>query len=159
MKNIVRYKAGIAAIMLASGMLLSGCSREKGGFELTIKEDNSITAEEDSFVDIEFLMLRCSVVEVHSNVTDKNDIYIGIAEPRDKIFNWYRDIFTNLYFVEDVDVDDSNLLQFVKAEPLSDYLFSLGLVQGKYSYEDMQRIYEEIKAVYKFEEDKDLVKE
>jgi len=37
-------------------------------------------------------------------------------------------------------------------------MITLDLIQERYSYEDMQRIYEEIKSVYEFENDKELVK-
>jgi len=37
-------------------------------------------------------------------------------------------------------------------------MITLDLIQERYSYEDMQRIYEEIKAVYEFESEKELVK-
>ena len=37
-------------------------------------------------------------------------------------------------------------------------MIALDLLQANYSYEDMQRIYEEIKSVYTFEEEKKLVK-
>ena len=48
--------------------------------------------------------------------------------------------------------------EYIKETPLFDYLVSLNLVKGSYSYEDMQNIYNEIKEIYEFQNDKELVK-
>ena len=62
----------------------------------------------------------------------------------------------NKLFYQDNNYNTS--FEFVKETPLYDYVITLDLIKGRYSYEDMQNILEEIKAVYKYEKDKELVK-
>ena len=44
--ELIRYKAGLAALLVSGSMLLSGCAK---GFELTVDEERNIVAEEDSY--------------------------------------------------------------------------------------------------------------
>ena len=50
--ELIRYKAGIAALMLSSSMFLGGCAK---GFKLTVDEERNIVAEDDSFINNDFI--------------------------------------------------------------------------------------------------------
>lgn len=158
MKNdkVTRYKAGIAALLVSSSMLLAGCQE---GFKLTIDEERNITGEADSYLDNDFLQ-KCYVVEAKSKITNESNIYIAKkrqswALPTE--VDTYFDIFTNRrLFNNDNSYNES--FDYIKETMLFDYLISLDLIKGAYSYEDMNRIYNEIKKVYEFEYEKELVK-
>lgn len=161
-KNLVRYKAGLAALMIASGMTLSGCgSSYSNGFELTVDKDRSLVAREDSYVNNRFIE-RCFVVEARSNLNGDSNIYFAT---KTRLSNFavdsdnyqYCDIFTNnAIFTNNNEINTS--FEFINEVPLYDYLVSLDMVKGLYSYEDMKKIYDEVKSVYTFEEEKELVK-
>ena len=154
-KNLVRYKAGLAALMIASGMTLSGCSSD--GFKLTTDKDRNLIAEEDSYVNNSFIE-RCFVVEAKSKLTGDSNIYFATKKwGATNSAAQYYDIFTNNPIFTDNNEYNASF-EVVKETPLYDYLVSLNMVKGLYSYEDMQKIYEEIKSVYTFEEEKELVK-
>lgn len=156
-KNLVRYKAGLAALMIASGMTLGGCASE--GFELTTDSDRNIVAEENSYVDNNYIK-KCYVVEAKSNLTGDSNIYFVRKESSFKLpvnIHYYMDVFTN----NSLFIDDNNhnaSFEVINEVPLYDYLVSLDMVKGLYSYEDMKKIYDEVKSVYTFEEEKKLVK-
>jgi len=152
-EELIRYKAGIAALMLSSGMLLSGCAKR---FELTVDEERNIVAQDDSYINNDFIE-KCYVVEAKSNITGESNIYITRRKVSFALrHNYdYIDVFTNVTLFHD---KMNTSFELVKETPLFDYIVSLNLIKGSYSYEDMQNIYEEIKAVYEFESEKELVK-
>ena len=155
-KELIRYKAGLAALMLSSGMLLTGCSK---GFELKVDEERNLIAEEGSYINNDFIE-KCYVVEAQSKITGESNIYLVKKDWAGKYtmdtYN-YIDVFTNMVlFINENEHNTS--FEYIKETPLFDYLISLNLVKGEYSYEDMQNIYEEIKAIYEFENEKELVK-
>lgn len=169
-KNIVRYKAGLAALMIASGMTLSGCSSKGKGFEYEIK-DNKYVVVDGSTIGNDCIK-DCYVVEAYNSLTEETEIFIArrswedlYSRPKDNESNeivsdyYYYDLMNNnnkkLFYRDN---SRNNFLEFIKETPLYDYMVALDLLQAKYSYEDMQRIYEEIKSVYTFEEEKKLVK-
>ena len=166
-KNLVRYKAGLAALMIASGMTLSGCG--SSGFEYTM-EDSKYVVVDGSTIGNDCIK-DCYVVEAYNSLTEEAEIFIArrswnglYSRPKDNESNeivldyYYCDFMNNNNKLFYKDNDHNNFLKFVKETPLYDYMVALDLLQAKYSYEDMQRIYEEIKSVYTFEEEKKLVK-
>ena len=153
-EELIRYKAGLAALMLSSGMLLSGCAK---GFELTVDEERNIVAEDDSYINNDFIE-KCYVIEAKSNITGESNIYIVKKKfSMDFSVKSYVDIFTNrVLFTTNNAINTS--FEVIKETSLFDYLVSLNLVKGSYSYEDMKNIYEEIKEIYTFENEKELLK-
>ena len=149
--ELIRYRAGLAALLVSSSMFLGGCAK---GFELTVDEERNIVAEDDSFINNDFIE-KCYVVEAKSNITGESNIYLAKMESKNK---WsprdYMDIFSNIVIFNSANPS----FEIIKETPLFDYLVSLNLVKGSYSYEDMQNIYNEIKEIYEFENDKELVK-
>ena len=154
--ELIRYRAGLAALLVSSSMFLGGCAK---GFELTIDEERNIVAEDDSFINNDFIE-KCYVVEAKSNLTGESNIYLAKRRTSGnypKLTKEYVDAFTNIVlFAQNNDYNTS--FEYIKETPLFDYLVSLNLVKGSYSYEDMQNIYNEIKEIYEFENDKELVK-
>lgn len=151
-EELIRYKAGLAALMLSSGMLLSGCAK---GFELKVDEERNLVAEEDSYINNDFIE-KCYVVEAKSKITGESNIYLTRRKISSIVLSSkYIDVFTNICLFDDV---NTTSFEIINETPLFDYLISLNLVKGTYSYEDMQNIYEEIKAIYEFESEKELVK-
>lgn len=151
--DLIRCRAGLAALMVSSGMFLSGCGK---GFELTTDEERNLVVQDDSYINNDFIE-KCYVVEAKSNITDESNIYITRKVLSfSRKHNWdYVDMFTNATLFHD---KMNTSFEVIKETPLFDYLVSLNLVKGSYSYEDMKKIYEEIKAVYEFESEKELVK-
>lgn len=153
--ELIRYKAGLAALMLSSGMLLSGCAK---GFELKVDEERNLVAEDDSYINNDFIE-KCYVVEAKSNITGESNVYIAhkkIAWHKPSGKN-YIDVFSDIVLFGDENGYNTSF-EVIKETPLFDYLISLNLVKGTYSYEDMQNIYEEIKLIYEFENEKELAK-
>lgn len=149
--ELIRYKAGLAALMLSSGMLLSGCAK---GFELKVDEERNLVAEDDSYINNDFIE-KCYVVEAKSKITGESNIYLTRRRVATSLNFEYIDIFTNISLFQSA---GSTSFEVIKETPLFDYLISLNLVKGTYSYEDMQKIYEEIKSIYEFENEKELAK-
>lgn len=150
--ELIRYRAGLAALLVSSSMFLGGCAK---GFELTVDEERNMVAEDDSFINNDFIE-KCYVVEAKSNLTGESNIYL-VRTVIDNT-NWstrdYMDIFSNVVIFNSANPS----FEIIKETPLFDYLVSLNLIKGSYSYEDMQNIYNEIKSIYEFENDKELVK-
>lgn len=154
--ELIRYKVGLAALMLSSGMLLSGCAK---GFELKVDEERNLVAEDDSYINNDFIE-KCYVVEAKSNITGESNVYMVKKEWSGKYTMDsydYIDIFTNIVLFGNKNQYNTSF-EYIKEIPLFDYLISLNLVKGTYSYEDMQNIYEEIKLIYEFENEKELAK-
>ena len=158
--ELIRYRAGLAALLVSSSMFLGGCSlggsSSSEGFELTADEERNFVAQEDSYVDNDFIK-KCYVVEAKSRLTGESNIYIT---RRNNVLSFdysydYIDVFTNETLFHD---QRNKTFEVINQEPLFDYLVSLNLLKVSYSYEDMQRILEEIKSVYELENDKELVK-
>ena len=168
-EELIRYRAGLAALLVSGSMFLGGCTSSKG-FEFKRGEDNSYVALEDSFINNNCID-KCYVVEAYNKLTEENEIFIAKKEydykkgevtvPKYHLTDgecYYVDLMRNdaKLFYQDNNYNTS--FEFIKEIPLYDYMITLDLLQAKYSYEDMQRVLEEIKLVYKFEEKKELVK-
>ncbi|MCI6627675.1 MAG: hypothetical protein MSH29_05230 [Tenericutes bacterium] len=151
-KNLVRYKAGLAALMIASGMTLGGCARR--GFEYTTKDSKYVVADGSTIGND--CINDCYVVEAYNSLTEETEIFI--ARKRNFQGYYYCDLMNHNNYLFRQDNIYNNFLEFVKETPLYNYMIALDLLQANYSYEDMQKIYEEIKSVYTFEEEKKLVK-
>lgn len=151
-KNLVRYKAGLAALMIASGMTLSGCSSK--GFEYTPKDSKYVVVDGSTIGND--CIKDCYVVEAYNSLTEETEIFIA----KRGFFPdyYYCDLMNNSNKLFWKNNSRNNFFEFVKETPLYDYMIALDLLQANYSYEDMQRILEEIKSVYTFEEEKKLVK-
>ena len=156
--NLKRCKAGIiTAMMLSSGTFLVGCKDR--GFELTLNEERNFVAEDYSYVNNEFIE-KCYVVEAKSHLTNKSNIYIAYKKTAwnlpNSVKNYY-DVFTNVeLFTSDNQYNDS--FEVKKETRLIEYVVSLNLIKGSYSYEDIEKLYDEIKKIYVYEEAKVLVK-
>ena len=154
--ELIRYKAGLAALLLSGSFALAGCAK---GFELKVDEERNLIAEEGSYINNYFIE-KCYVVEAKSNITGESNIYIVKKHWSGKYTMEtydYIDIFTNIVLFVNENQNNTSF-EVIKETPLFDYLLSLNLIKGEYSYEDMQNIYEEIKKVYEFENEKELVK-
>lgn len=151
MTNNKKIKQSIAALTLATTMLLSGCGNDS--FKLTENENNELVAVDDTYIDD---IRGYYVVEVYNKITKQNEIFIGKnagSFPDGR--RGYRDIFTNLY----VSVNyKTSMFEYVKQTDLSNYIVSLGMGQTKYSYDDMKNIYESINEIYVFEDSPSLRK-
>ena len=87
---------------------------------------------------------------------EKNVIYIAHRLQYKSGESKYTNIFTNNKIAYDNDKED--YYDFMEVIPLSRYLIEHNLLQEKYSYEDMQKIYEIIKKEYKNKYDNILKK-
>ena len=72
--ELIRYRAGLAALLVSSSMFLGGCAK---GFKLTVDEERNIVAEDDSFINNDFIE-KCYVVEAKSNLTGESNIYLAL---------------------------------------------------------------------------------
>lgn len=179
-EELIRYKAALAALLVAGGILFgigkfgekafSNSSNQGEGFDFTTDENNSYVVLEDSFINNSCID-KCYVVETYNKLTEENEIFIAKKEydyktgevtvPKYHLTDgecYYVDLMRNdaKLFYQDNNYNTS--FEFIKETPLYDYVITLDLLQAKYSHEDMQKILEEIKAVYEFESDKELVK-
>ena len=69
-KNLVRYKAGLAALMIASGMTLGGCASE--GFQYTMKDSKYVVADGSAIGNA--CIKECYVVEAYNSLTEESEI-------------------------------------------------------------------------------------
>lgn len=153
--ELIRYKAALAALLVSSGMVLGGCSKD---FSLK-KEEQKIIVQTDSNIHNNFLE-KCSVVEVQNNSTNETNIYIVYKKASKDLPITIKeciDIFTGevLYTTDNI---ISGEYRQIKETPLFDYMITLNLVKENYGEEDIENIYNKIKEVYEFEKDKELVK-
>ena len=153
-EELIRYKAGLAALLLSSGMLFGGCS-----FDKVVSEEDKSIVQTDSNIHNNFLE-KCSVVEVQNNSTNETNIYIVYKKASKDLPITIKeciDIFTGevLYTTDNI---ISGEYRQIKETPLFDYMITLNLVKENYSKEDIENIYNKIKEVYEFETDKELVK-
>ena len=159
-EELIRYRAGLAALLVSGSMFLGGCSlggdKSSEGFELTADKERNFVAQEDSYINNDFIE-KCYVVEAKSKITGESDIYITRRRRMCSFdYNYdFIDVFTNVTLFHD---EHNKTFEVINQTPLFDYLISLNLVKVSYSYEDMQKIYEEIKEIYEFDNDKKLVK-
>lgn len=167
-EELIRYRAGLAALFVSSTMLLSGCT-SSNGFGFVIGEDNGYVALEDSFINNNCID-KCYVVEAYNKVTEETELFIAKrsfiflpkklenGEKGEIPYYYYLDLMNNNNKLFYQDNSLNSAFEFIKETPLYDYMVTLDLIKARYSYEDMQKILEEIKAVYKYESDKELVK-
>ena len=114
---------------------------------------------------------KCYVVEAYNNITEETEIFIAKKEYDYKKGEltvrkyhltdgeaYYIDLMKNNTELFYQDNSYNTSFKFINETPLYDYMITYDLLQARYSYEDMQRILEEIKSVYKFESNKKLVK-
>ena len=152
--ELIRYKAGLAALLLSSGMVLGGCS-----FDKVVSEEDKSIVQTDSNIHNNFLE-KCSVVEVQNNSTNETNIYIVYKKASKDLPITIKeciDIFTGevLYTTDNI---ISGEYRQIKETPLFDYMITLNLVKENYGEEDIENIYNKIKEVYEFEIEKELVK-
>lgn len=169
-EELIRYRAGLAALLVSGSMFfLSGCASSKG-FVFERGEDNSYVVLEGSFINNNCID-KCYVVEAYNKITEETELFIAKKEYKysdkkikeDGYSYWaeryyYTDLMNNDNHLFYQDNSHNNFFEFIKETPLYDYIITLDLIKARYSYEDMQRILEEIKSVYEFENDKELVK-
>ena len=161
---MIRYRAGLAALLVSGSIFLGGCTSSIG-FKFKVGKDNSYVALEDSFINNKCIE-KCYVVEVHNKLTGENEIFIAkrdiyltsLTDLSGDTEYHYIDLMNNYNKLFYQNNERNTSFEFIKEIPLYDYMLTLDLIKAKYSYEDMKKIYEEIKSVYKFESDKELVK-
>ena len=73
--ELIRYRAGLAALLVSGSMFLGGCAQNKG-FVFGIGEDNNYIAREDSFINNNCID-KCYVVEAYNKLTEENEIFIA----------------------------------------------------------------------------------
>ena len=163
-EELIRYRAGLAALLVSGTMFLNGCVSSKG-FYFKRGEDNSYVAREDSFIN-NGCIDKCYVVEVYNNLTEETELFIAkkkydYTERKEGNFfdiYYYIDLMDNNNKLFYQDNSRNNFFVYIKETSLYDYMITLDLIKARYSSEDMEKILEKIKAVYEFESDKELVK-
>jgi len=75
-EELIRYRAGLAALLVSSSIFLGGCKESGNSFDFKRGEDNSYVALEDSFINNKCIE-KCYVVEVHNKLTGENQIFIA----------------------------------------------------------------------------------
>lgn len=166
-EELIRYRAGFAALLVSSNLFLSGCANN--GFDFKRGEDNSCVAIESSFINNNCID-KCYVVEAYNKITGETELFVakkheiagikknGFGRNIEVIDCYYRDLMNNDNKLFYQDNSKNNFFTYIKETPLYDYMVTLDLIKARYSYEDMEKILEEIKAVYEYERDKELVK-
>jgi len=167
-EELIRYRAGLAALLVSSTMFLGGCANN--GFDFERGKDNSYVVLKGSFINNKCID-KCYVVEAYNKLTGETELFIA-KKDWDKYnakvrtngltefvpIYYYIDLMNNDNKLFYQDNNRNNFFEFIKETPLYDYMITLDLIKARYSYEDMQKILEEIKTVYEYESDKELVK-
>jgi len=155
-KKLIKYTSSITALALAL-TLNTGCSSTTK-FQLTYNKKGEYTASQNSYINNKNIT-KYYVIETYSNLTNESKIYI--AYPNDDIIYYSRETganycqYINIFNNTSICFSDNNSndnITFIKETPLIDYLNSYDLVKARYTYEDMQNIYETILEDYIFED-------
>lgn len=167
-EELIRYRAGLAALLVSSAMFLGGCA--DNGFDFKRGEDNSYVAMKGSNINNKCID-KCYVVEAYNKITGETELFIAKkydetntiaipmgADKHEVTGQYFLDLMNNNNKLFYTDNSRNNFFEFIKETPLYDYMITLDLIKARYSYEDMEKILEEIKSVYEYESDKELVK-
>jgi len=167
-EELIRYRAALAALLVSGSMFLGGCTSSEG-FRFARGENNKYVAMNNTLID-NACIDKCYVVEAYNKITEETELFIAKrsfiflpkklenGEKGEIPYYYYLDLMNNNNKLFYQDNSLNSAFEFIKETPLYDYMITLDLLQAKYSHEDMQRVLEEIKSVYKFESDKELVK-
>ena len=157
MKNNIhtRLGAGITALALTCTLGLNGCSASNSKFSYSVNEKGEIIVEEGSYIEYDYLN-QYYVIEVYNSITNKNEIYI--AHKRNGYQKYigryaeYKNIFNGYTIISDNNnYNPNNGLEFIKETPLLGYINSYYTLKARYTYEDMQEIYNIVKENYELE--------
>ena len=147
-KKLIKYTSGLTALALAL-TLNTGCS-STSKFQLTYNEKGEYTATPNSYIDNKNIK-NYYVIETYSNITKESKIYITYygdtlnrSTENNTYYHEYLNIFNNISICFEENNANKNIT-LIKEPPLIDYLNSYDLVKARYTYEDMQNIYETIK--------------
>ena len=88
------------------------------------------------------------------NIIKKENETVHIHSDKERTYD-YIDLLTDTLLFN---TDNNENFEIINETSLYYYIVSLDLIQERYSYKDMERIFEEIKSIYEFEKDKELVK-
>lgn len=130
----------------------------KSSFDFTENENGEVVVEPDSYIDYNYLDNYC-ILEVYNSITDETELYIAkkiIHNGRyTPAYSEYKNIFNDFTIVSDNSgKGPNNGLEYVKEAPLLGYINSYYKLKARYTYEDMEKIYEIVKENYKFEASK-----
>ena len=73
--DLIRCRAGLAALMLSSGFVLGGCASSIG-FAFETGKDNSYVALENSYIN-NTCIEKCYVVEAYNKLTEETELFIA----------------------------------------------------------------------------------
>ena len=73
-EELIRYRAGLAALLVSASMVLSGCKAAGNGFDFKRGEDNSYVALEDSYINNDCID-KCYVVEAYNKITEETELF------------------------------------------------------------------------------------
>lgn len=158
-KKIIKLTSGITALALT--MSLMGCGSIKGSkFSFKSGENGEIIVEDDSYIDYDYLD-NYYVIEVLNKTTNNKEIYIAKKETRgdgsrfSHPYYEYVNIFNNftLTYTKKYPIENKCNLHFISEKPLLDYITSYYEIKYRYTYEDMQKIFEIVKEKYVLDND------
>ena len=128
--DIIRYKAGIAALFMAGNLCLTGCTSETG-FAFDYDKNNKAVASQLWYINNQCIK-KCEVVEIYNELTEKQELYIArrVEPAKDEVY--YSDLFRpgGKTFYENNELN--NFMKVIKTTPLIDYINALNLNQGRY---------------------------
>ena len=73
-EELIRYRAGLAALLVSSTMFLGGCA--KNGFDFKRGEDNSYVVLAGSFINNKCID-KCYVVEAYNKLTEETELFLA----------------------------------------------------------------------------------
>ena len=153
--KIVKLTTEITALALT--ITLTSCSGYSKGDKFSIIQNRygELIVDKDNYISYKYIN-NYYVIELYNKRIDKTIIYIAHRLKFTTGNSKYTDIFTNYHIAYENNEDDS--YEFISVLPLSDFLKKYNLIQEKYTYEDMQNIYDIIKKEYQKENDNILKK-
>ena len=158
-EELIKYKVGIATLLIAGSMFL-GDRASNSGFKFVRGEDNNYIASSNSFISNNCIN-NCYVIEVYNELTEENEMYIAkkcYTDARVGVYDpYYYDLLSNNKLVYEFK-EKNTFFELINETPLYNYMAALDLLKERYSYEDMQKVYSEIASVYEFENEKELIK-
>lgn len=149
----IKVISWITALTLT--MSLIGCSSKKKNsdkFNFYKNNKGQIVAYSDSYIDNNYIN-SYYVIEVVNNITNKKEVYIArkdeIEDSTNKNTNYvYKNIFNNYMITYSNNYRDNYYLQLLNEIPLSYYINKYSMYKEKYSYQDIEILFNIIKDEY-----------
>lgn len=161
--KLVKYYTSMTAAILALSLTMTGCSNDRKNDKFYIYQNiyGQLELTKPDYIEHQYIG-KYYVIEVYYPGLQRNQLYIAFkydfydSKTKEITYSRYTNIFNNYTIA--YSNNKQNGFQILKVTPLIDYLTEYNLINDKYSYKDMQEIYDIIEENYKYQDNGILTK-